>query len=192
MILKRLAVGAYAANCYILGSEKTKEAVIIDPGAEADRIIGALEDAGLTAKMIILTHSHIDHIGALDQVRAATGVPAAMHAASAAGRAEEPGKLMFLKDGDEIKIGDLTFAVLHTPGHSAGGISLYGHGIVFSGDTLFNFGIGRYDLPDSDYQQLVSSLNRLISLPEETVVLPGHGPETTVSTEKRANPFLRM
>ncbi|MFC1917739.1 MBL fold metallo-hydrolase [Chloroflexota bacterium] len=192
MILKRLVVGPYASNCYIIGSEKTREGIIIDPGAEADKIMAAVEESGLTIKLIIVTHGHIDHVGAFDQVRTATKAPAAMHANDAGERQEEPGKLQFLKDEDTIEIGDMRFTVLHTPGHSSGGISLYGHGIVFSGDTLFNFGIGRYDLPSSDYQQLVTSLNRLISLPEDTSVLPGHGPDTTVAAEKRGNPFLRF
>ena len=190
MILKRLVVGPYASNCYIVGSEKTKEGIIIDPGDDANQILGTVEELGLTIKLIVITHGHVDHVSALDEVREATGAEAAIHANDAEGRKEEPEKLKFLNGGDTIEVGELRFTVIHTPGHSAGGISLYGNDILFTGDTLFNYGIGRYDLPDSSFSQLTNSLSKLLSLPDDTVVLPGHGPDTTISTEKRGNPFL--
>lgn len=208
MILKMLEVGPFASNCYIVGSEATKEGMIIDPGAEADTILQNVRQLGLDIKLIVLTHAHMDHIGALRAVKEATGAPIAIH------EAEENGGLMqgmakmfgmvmtgsfrsppkpdrLLKDGDTLEVGDLSFTVIHTPGHSPGGISLYGHGVVFSGDTLFNFGIGRYDLPGCNYANLVDSLSKLMSLPDETIVLPGHGPETTIANERQYNPFLR-
>jgi len=208
MILKRLEVGPFASNCYIVGSEATKEGMIIDPGAEAEAILDTVSQLGLTVKLIVATHSHVDHIMALRHVREATGAPFAIHEAESGGKLMQgmarmmsmatggsgepppkPDKL--LKDGDYIDIGDLSFTVLHTPGHSTGGISIYGHGVVFSGDTLFNFGIGRTDFPGCSHQVLIDSIkNKLMTLPDETVVLPGHGPETTIDVERGYNPFL--
>ena len=192
MFLKRLVVGPYASNCYIVGSETTKEGIIIDPGDDDRQILKATEELGLEIKLIIITHGHIDHMGALDKVREDTGAEAAMHADDSGGRPEESAKLRFLKGGDSIDIGDLHFLVLHTPGHSPGGICLLGHGLVFAGDTLFNYGIGRYDLDGGNYSQLMNSIHtKLMVLPDDTVVLPGHGPESTIGAERRGNPFLR-
>ena len=192
MILRKLVVGPFASNCYIVGSESTKEGMIIDPGAEADEILKSVEELGLEIKLIVLTHGHTDHMGALDKVREATGVEAAIHADDTGGRQEQPGNLRLLKGGDTIDLGDMHFLVLHTPGHSPGSISLLGHGAVFSGDTLFNYGIGRYDLAGGSLSQLMSSLHtKLMILPDDTVVFPGHGPDTTIGAERQANPFLR-
>ncbi|TET37900.1 MAG: MBL fold metallo-hydrolase [Dehalococcoidia bacterium] len=209
MILKALELGPFAANCYIVGSEKTKEGMIIDPGTEAETIMESVRQLGLTIKLIVATHSHPDHIMALRQVKEATGAPFAMHEAEANGGIMQamsgmlgmvmtgslgppPKPERLLKDGDIIEVGELRFAVLHTPGHSPGGISLYGHGVVFSGDTLFNFGIGRTDFPGCSHKKLMDSIhNKLMALPDETVVLPGHGPQTTIATERKYNPFLR-
>ena len=206
--MKRLEVGPFASNCYIVGSEATKEGMIIDPGAEAAAILDTVSQLGLTIKLIVATHSHVDHIMALRQVKEATGAPFAIHEAESGGKLMQgmarmmsmatggsgepppkPDKL--LKEGDYIDIGDLSFRVLHTPGHSLGGMSIYGHGVVFSGDTLFNFGIGRTDFPGCSHQVLIDSIkNKLMTLPDETVVLPGHGPETTIDVERKYNPFL--
>lgn len=208
MILKALELGPFASNCYIVGSEKTKEGMIIDPGTEAETIMKSVRQLGLTIKLIVATHAHPDHIMALRQVKEATGAPFAMHEAEANGEimqgmARMLGMLMtgsfgpspkperLLKDGDIIEVGELRFTVLHTPGHSPGGISLYGHGVVFSGDTLFNSGIGRTDFPGCSYKKLMDSIhNKLMALPDETIVLPGHGPQTTIATERKYNPFL--
>jgi len=208
MILRGLELGPFASNCYIVGSEATKEGMIIDPGAEAAAILDTVSQLGLTIKLIVATHSHVDHIMALRQVKEATGAPFAIHEAESGGKLMQgmarmmsmatggsgepppkPDKL--LKEGDYIDIGDLSFRVLHTPGHSLGGMSIYGHGVVFSGDTLFNFGIGRTDFPGCSHQVLIDSIkNKLMTLPDETVVLPGHGPETTIDVERKYNPFL--
>ena len=208
MILRGLELGPFAANCYIVGSEKTGEGMIIDPTAESETILEHVRQLGLTIKLIVATHSHVDHIMALREVKEATGAPFAMHEAESSGgmmqgMARVMGLIMsgsfdappkperLLKDGDTIEIGDLSFTVLHTPGHSPGGISLYGHGVVFAGDTLFNFGIGRTDFPGCSYEELMDSIHhKLMTLPDETIVLPGHGPQTTIATERKWNPFL--
>jgi glyoxylase-like metal-dependent hydrolase (beta-lactamase superfamily II) len=207
MILKTLVVGPFASNCHIVGSESSKNGIIIDPGAEAKLILRTVNDLGLTISLILVTHTHIDHIGALVPVKEGIGAKFAIHEAEATaglgmfsrmlssmsgGSFNQPPKPdRLLKDGDTIAIDDLTFTVLHTPGHSPGGISLYGHGILFSGDTLFNHGIGRTDFPGCSYEQLIDSIqNKLMTLPDETIVYPGHGPATTIGEERRGNPFL--
>jgi hydroxyacylglutathione hydrolase len=207
MILKTLVVGPFGSNCYIVGSETGKHGLVIDPGAETKLILRTVNELGLTISLILVTHAHIDHIGALAPVKEATGAKFAIHEAEAkaglgmfsrmlssmtGGSFNQPPKPdRLLKDGDTIDIDDLSFTVLHTPGHSPGGISLYGHGILFSGDTLFNYGIGRTDFPGCSYEQIMDSIkNKLIKLPDETVVYPGHGPATTIGEEKRGNPFL--
>jgi len=204
MILKKLVVGALDANCYIVGSESAKAGMIIDPGDEAEAILEEVKDLGLAIKSIVLTHAHIDHIGALKEVKEATGAEVAIHADDAQALQEKSVSAMFglsyptppppdrlLKGGDSIAIGDLHFQVLHTPGHSPGCICLLGEGVVFSGDTLFNFGIGRYDLPGGNHSQLMNSIHtKLMVLPDNTTVYPGHGPDTTIGVERQGNPFL--
>jgi hydroxyacylglutathione hydrolase len=207
MILRMLTVGPIMCNCYIVGSEKTKEGMIIDPGAEADVILGALRELKLDIVLIVTTHGHIDHIGALRQVKEATGAPFAIHEAGVISLLDGLGVTVdemlgspykslpkpdrLLHDGEVIEIGDLRFTVLHTPGHSPGGISLLGPGMVFCGDTLFNLSIGRTDLPGGSYATLMNSIfTQLMVLPDETKVLPGHGPESTIGFERRHNPFL--
>ncbi len=204
MIVRKLTVGPYASNCYIVGSEATGEGMIIDPGAEAKEILRAVEKLGLKIKLIVLTHRHPDHVGAAAQVKEATGAGLAAHAECARYLPQSPSYLYeesfegapkadgILKEGDKIDIGDLHFEVLHTPGHTPCGISIYGEGHVFTGDTLFNYGIGRYDLIDSDGEALIRGIKtKLLTLPPETIVHPGHGPDSTIATEIRANPFLR-
>jgi hydroxyacylglutathione hydrolase len=207
MILKTLVVGPFASNCYIVGSDSSKQGLIIDPGAEAKLILKSVNDLGLKIGLILVTHAHIDHIGALAAVKENTGAKFAIHESEAkaglgmfsrmlssvtGGSFSQPPKPdRLLKDGDTIDIDDIRFTVLHTPGHSPGGISLYGHGILFSGDTLFNHGIGRTDFPGCSYEQIMDSIqNKLMKLPDETIVYPGHGPATTIGEEKRGNPFF--
>jgi len=207
MILKLLTVGPFASNCYIVGSESSKLGIIIDPGAEAKLILKTVNNLGLTISLIVVTHMHFDHVGALTPVKEGTGAKFTLHEAEAeAGlgvfsrmlssmtggsfsQLPKPDRL--LKDGDTIGIDGLHFTVLYTPGHSPGGISLYGHEIVFTGDALFNYGIGRTDFPGCSYDQLMESIqNKLMTLPDETIVYPGHGPSTTIGEERRGNPFL--
>ena len=206
MIIETLEVGPFGSNCYVVGSESNKEGIIIDPGAEADKILKTVRDLGLKIKLIALTHSHIDHIGALIEVKEVTNAEVAIHTDDAeALQTSSPLSAMFnlplevpppperlLQGGDSLDIGDLQLLVLHTPGHSPGGICLLGEGVVFSGDTLFNFGIGRFDLPGSSGRQLMDSIyTKLMVLPDNTVVYPGHGPKSTIGIERQGNPFLR-
>jgi len=209
MIVKMLVVGPLASNCYIVGSSSAKQGMIIDPGAEAGTILRTVQQMGLSISLIVVTHAHIDHIDALRAVKERTNAQFAIHEAekgllstatpvgvlaslglTAFKSPPQPDRL--LKDGDRIDVGDLHFEVLHTPGHSPGGICLLGHGVVFSGDTLFNFGIGRTDFAGGSYELLMKSIReKLMVLPDETVVYPGHGPSTTIGDERRGNPFLQ-
>jgi glyoxylase-like metal-dependent hydrolase (beta-lactamase superfamily II) len=208
MIVKMLVVGPLASNCYIVGSSSTKQGMIIDPGAEAGTILRTVQQMGLSVPLIVVTHAHIDHIDALRTVKERTNAQFAIHKAERELLSDAPpmgiltslGLTHFksppnpdrlLKDGDRIDIGDLQFEVLHTPGHSPGGICLVGHGVVFSGDTLFNYGIGRTDFRGGSYELLMKSIReKLMVLPDETIVYPGHGPATTIGDERRGNPFL--
>ncbi len=203
MILKRFEVGPFASNCYIVGDETTRQGMVIDPGAEPETVLKGVETARLTIGTVVLTHGHIDHISALAEVKKATGARVAIHADDAPLLGRQPRHLSFglthevvtpdrlLKDGDSLDVGGLKLQVIHTPGHSRGSICLLSGGVLFSGDTLFNYGIGRYDLAGGDYDQLMESLRKLLDLPGETVVYPGHGPETTIEDERRGNPFLQ-
>jgi len=209
MILKGLEVGPFFSNCYIVGCEKTHHGMIIDPGAEAERILKTVKGLGLSIKLIVATHTHADHIGALAEVKQATGAEFAVHEAegspemmrassqmlaammgtSSTRSFPQPDRL--LRDGDVVEVGELRFTVLHTPGHSVGGISLVGHGVVFCGDTLFNMSIGRTDFPGGDYDTIMRSIrSKLMTLPDETRVFCGHMQETTIGFERRHNPFV--
>ncbi|MFC1906567.1 MBL fold metallo-hydrolase [Chloroflexota bacterium] len=205
MILRRLVIQPYATNCYIVGSESTREGMVIDPGGNAGAIMKHINETKLDIKYIVLTHGHIDHIGAVGELKEATGAAFCVHEDESNLVQDRPLSSMvgahypvlpspdrWLRDGDRLDIGELHFEVLHTPGHSPGGISLMGEGVVFSGDTLFNFGIGRTDFPTGSHSQLMNSIHtRLMTLPDNTVVYPGHGPESTIDAERRGNPWLR-
>jgi len=206
LIIKKLEVGPIMANCFILGCEATKQAAVIDPGDDADRILMELAKSELKVKYLINTHGHFDHVSANKRMKKATGAQIAIHpedepmfnelsrSAQMFGLSSEnsPPADIHLNDGDEISFGEITLKVIHTPGHSKGGISLYTKGHLFSGDTLFAGSIGRTDLPGGDYDTLISSIKeKLLVFDEDTIVYPGHGPQTTIGNEKRMNPFLR-
>ena len=207
MILEGFPTGFLQGNCFIVGCDVSKEAMIVDPGDDAAKILAALEEKGLTAKLIVLTHEHIDHIGAVEAVRETTKAPVAMHPVAYEYTAHQSEAAMmwlgrpsprmnepeiWLEEGQEIGVGKLKFQVLFCPGHSPGHICLHGEGVLFSGDVLFQLSIGRFDLPGGDGLELFKSIrDKLFALPDETVVLPGHGPTTTIGQEKEQNPFIK-
>lgn len=206
MILEGLVVGMFQSNCYIVADETTREAMIVDPGDEAERILKTLERRSLEAKLIVVTHTHIDHVAALQGVRDSTGASVAMHRDAFESSKGDAGLLrlmlganppsiadpdVYVEDGDKLNAGELEFEVLFCPGHAFGHICLLGEGVVFTGDALFAGGIGRFDLPGGDGKLLLSSIRqKLLVLPDETVVLAGHGPSSTIGEEKSSNPFL--
>jgi glyoxylase-like metal-dependent hydrolase (beta-lactamase superfamily II) len=204
MIIERLVVGPIQANCYIVADEVAKEGLIIDPGADAAAILKRVAHLGLKIKYVVLTHSHFDHVLAAGAIKKATGAVLAVHEADAkslndgflarmAGIVLDkvPPPDLLLKGWEDIAVGGLSFTVLHLPGHSPGGIALYGQDVVFTGDSLFEQSIGRTDLPGGDYQQLIDSLNcRLLALDDDIKVYPGHGSDTTIGAERRGNPYL--
>ncbi len=199
-----IVVGNLQTNCYILQSRA--EAIIIDPGGEPERILRFIKDINATPTRIVATHTHFDHVLGVDGVRKATKTSFLIHSddllmlQSMQLRVREfmgfevppPPKVDgYVKEGDLLKLGDEAIRVLHTPGHSPGSISLSGDGYVLTGDALFNQSIGRTDLPGGDLQTLIRSIReRLFKLHDDTIVYPGHGPETTIGDEKLANPFV--
>ncbi len=205
MILMRLVVGPLQVNCFLLADDKTKEAVVIDPGDDAPEILKIIREKGLKVKFIINTHAHFDHVGANRAIKEATGAELLMHKADAAVLAtassqsrsfgmnpvSSPEPDRFLKHGDVITAGEVSLKVLHTPGHTPGGISLLEEGLVFTGDSLFAGSIGRTDFPGGDLQTLLHSIRtNLMTLPDDTKVFSGHGPASTIGEERTENPFL--
>jgi hydroxyacylglutathione hydrolase len=206
MEVKRLPLGIYQANCYILFDEKTKETAIIDPGGDFPKIKSFIEDNELKVKYIIITHGHGDHIGALGELKDYTNAVVCIHREdnkmlkySKMNYSAEMGYPLvemsadkMLSDGDELILGDTKLSVIHTPGHSLGGICIYCKGSLFSGDTLFACSIGRTDLAGGSMDEIINSIkSKLLTLPDDTAVYPGHGPSSTILIEKKRNPFLR-
>lgn len=206
MIIQSVVVGITQTNCYIVGCEETQEGVVIDPGGHAESILASLGNRGLTIRYVLNTHCHFDHIGANAEIVAATGAQLAVHAAElpllkAGGGAalfgipvsESPMPDVELVDGQLLEVGKLRFRVLHTPGHSPGGVTFHleEQGVAFDGDVLFADGVGRTDLPGGDWETMLRSIREvLFALPDATVIYPGHGPRTTVGRERAHNPWL--
>jgi glyoxylase-like metal-dependent hydrolase (beta-lactamase superfamily II) len=181
MEMKKLEVGSFENNCYLLVCPRTRESVIIDPAAEPDRILR--ESAGTRVRYILITHGHGDHIGALEEVRDGTRAPVGIHEKDARALRRPPELL--LADGQVFRFGDDSVTVLHTPGHSPGGVCFLSGKILLSGDTIFPNGPGNTSLPRADYREILKSIHtKVFTLPEDTVIYPGHGLDTTVGREK--------
>ncbi len=208
MIFETIVVGHLAVNCFILGCETTREAVIVDPGADAQRVLDAVKKLDLKVRYVINTHGHFDHVGGNSKVVAATGAPLLVHEADIPflSRASDvavmyglqaensPAPAEFLKEGMTISFGTCSIKVLHTPGHTPGGCCLYleSEGKVITGDTLFADSVGRTDFPGSSHEALITGIReKLLVLPDETAVYPGHGPATTIGHERRHNEYLQ-
>lgn len=204
-IVKRLVVGSLSANCFIVGKAATGEGVVFDPGGNGDTIWQAIRETGFDIKIIILTHGHSDHIAALRDIQEKTGAEVAIHIEDAdfleghgsvssqfgiSYRTPHPPERL-LRDGDTIDVGAMTFTIIHTPGHTPGSICLLTDFGVFTGDTIFRRGIGTTLMPGSSRSQLLNSIQkRLMTLPDDTVIYPGHGRETTIGAERRDNPYV--
>lgn len=206
LIVRRIPVGSLGANCYIVGVENSKDALVIDPGGNAKKIAAFAAENGLNIKLIVNTHGHIDHIAGNDELRDITGAPLAIHSLDAEMLSDSTLNLSalmgaarefrsadrLLSDGDDIELGSIGFKVLHTPGHTKGGICIAGEGVVFTGDTLFNGSVGRSDFPGGDHKTLIESINsKLMALADNTVIYPGHMEESTILNERRFNMFLK-
>jgi glyoxylase-like metal-dependent hydrolase (beta-lactamase superfamily II) len=199
--LKRIPVGMYQANCYILMDKKSKEGIVVDPGEYADLILQELNKMNCKVKYILLTHGHVDHVSAVKKVRDALKAPvcinekdeeAILKSLQLFGTPETCGAAdIKIKEGDSFKIGEKDIKCIETPGHSLGGMCFIVDDIIFTGDTLFEGSIGRTDFYGGNFEILINSIKeKILTLPEDTLVLPGHGMETTVGKEKISNPFL--
>jgi glyoxylase-like metal-dependent hydrolase (beta-lactamase superfamily II) len=208
MIHEILPVGPLQCNCSVIGDEITREAIVIDPGDDIEQVLALVRKHNLQVKQIVITHAHIDHVGGAMKLRAATGAPILLNQNDYALLkmldvqagwigVPTPGKVEIdqsLGQTDTVKAGSLAAQVLHTPGHTEGSICLYfpAENKLIAGDTLFAGSIGRTDLPGGSYERILHSLHeRVLVLPDETVVVPGHGPLTTIGEERESNPFLQ-
>jgi hydroxyacylglutathione hydrolase len=208
MIHEILPVGMLACNCSVFGDETSREAIVVDPGDDVDEILRLVASHGLRVVAIVVTHAHIDHIGGAGKLKAATGAPVYLNENDLALNAQIEIQAAWLcmeppdpvevdvspSDGDILRLGAAGFHVLHTPGHTRGGIGLWipSEKKLVGGDTLFFDSIGRTDLPGGDARQILTSIReKFLTLPDETLVIPGHGPNTTIGREREFNPFLQ-
>jgi len=202
-----LELGPLLTNCYIAGDTKTGEALVIDPAGDADTIFLTAGRMNLKISTIVLTHAHVDHISGVKELKEITGANFMLHKKEALLLKSAPLQAVFfgikpflaptpdsfLDEGDNLKVGNMTFNIYHIPGHSPGSICLHFNGVVFSGDVIFYDSIGRTDLPGGNFEELISGINKkLMTLPDNTIIYPGHGPSTTVGREKKYNPFLNI
>jgi glyoxylase-like metal-dependent hydrolase (beta-lactamase superfamily II) len=208
VIVHGIVVGAFQENCWVIGNRRTGEGICVDPGDEPDEILAMAREMGISIKYIANSHAHIDHILGVAAIREATGAKFLLHpgdldlarGTSAAAKSwlgldipNPPDPDAFLADNDDIDVDGLKLHVLHTPGHTPGSVSFYANGVLFSGDTLFQGSIGRTDLPGGDErQEMASIIDRLLALPDDTIVLPGHMGQTTIGEERQRNAFIRM
>jgi glyoxylase-like metal-dependent hydrolase (beta-lactamase superfamily II) len=206
MKYEMVVVGALETNCYLVYCEETLECAVVDPGADPDKIIQNISELELKPVILINTHGHVDHVGANKDIKEKYDIPLCIHSLDSKlldniltsamgfflGAKKSPKPDKFLEEGEKISIGKEHLKVIHTPGHSPGSISLSGDGFLLSGDLLFCGGVGRTDLPGGSWSVLEDSIrNKVFRFPDDTIVLPGHGPLTSVGQEKIANPFIR-
>jgi hydroxyacylglutathione hydrolase len=206
LMVRGVVVGLFRENCYVIGSRRTREAVVVDPGDEPEEILALARDMGVRITRIVCSHAHLDHLMAVRPVQEATNAPFLLHPQDlgiAANVPQQVARLLgrdvppppdpdyLLRDGDDVEVAGVQLRVLHTPGHTQGSVSLYGAGMLFSGDTLFRGSIGRTDLEGGNSAQLMETIvGSLLDLPDETIVLPGHMQETTIGRERQSNPFI--
>ncbi len=204
MLIERFVVGPLDTNAYVISDDETKKALVVDPGDEPDRILDYIKDKGLEVTAIVCTHAHFDHIGGIGDIKNETGAKVVLHKedmetyATAKDHAafwgysvdDLPQPDGYIDEGDEVELGNVRLKVLHTPGHSPGGICLYGEGVLITGDTIFQGSVGRTDFPGGSVEMLKKSFKRIIDFPEETKIYSGHGPETSVGRERKMNFFV--
>ncbi len=205
MFLHKIVAGIYGVNCYILGDEETSKVAVFDPGGNAEEILDIIREKGLTLAYVILTHGHGDHIGAVKELKEKTGAKILVHedeknilnnkdnnlTALMGMDAVEIDADEYLKDGQTIQLGNLDLEIIHTPGHTPGGMCIKVKDLLFTGDTLFAGSIGRTDLTGGDYDTIMKSLEKLGNLEDDLTILPGHGPASRIGIEKSVNPYMK-
>ncbi|MBU1055508.1 MAG: MBL fold metallo-hydrolase [Proteobacteria bacterium] len=189
-MLRKILIKPYMSNCYILGCEKTKQGVIIDPGGEALRIVKEVTKLSLDIRYILLTHFHFDHTTGTQEVKNITKAPVLVHALDAGGLNFKPDG--YISDGQNIPVGNFNITVIHVPGHSPGGVCFHAPGAVFTGDALFSSGVGRTDFEGGDHNLLIQGIKqKILTLGDGLRVYPGHGPHSTIGRERTMNSFFR-